>query len=119
MNMNLPKSQKAAMEAKYKKRLHGLLKADIFEICKRKGYFLPGTKSRCPMSREILVKVLAQTIWCAKQSDIEDPEKPKGLHKTQLWLELNRLLKSKCAGTAWPNTVLDRGITNLEILKYI
>ena len=44
MNMNQPKSQKAAMEAKYKKRLHGLLKADIFEICKRKGYFLPGTK---------------------------------------------------------------------------
>ena len=71
------------------------------------------------MSREILVKVLAQTIWCAKLSDIEDLEKPEGLRKTQLWLELNRLLKSKCAGTAWPNTVLDRGITNLEILKYI
>ena len=25
----------------------------------------------------------------------------------------------KCGGTAWPETVLDRGITNLEILKYI
>ena len=97
----------------------GLLKADVFELCRCKGYFLPGTKARCPMSRDILIKVLAQTTWCAKRAEIEDPEKPKGLRKAELWLELQRLLKSKFAGTAWPKTVLDRGITNLEILKYI
>ena len=80
---------------------------------------LPGTKARCPMSRDILIKVLAQTTWCAKRSEIQDPEKPRGLRKAKLWLELQRLLKSKCGGTAWPETVLDRGITNLDILKYI
>ena len=71
------------------------------------------------MNRDILIKVVAQTIWCAKRTEIEDPEKPKGVRKAQLWFELQRLLKSKCAGTAWPQTVFDRGITNLEILKYI
>ena len=119
MNAKLPRTQKATLDAKFKRRLQGLLKADVFELCKRKGYFLPGTKSRCPMSRDILIKVVAQTTWCAKRTEIEDPEKPKGVRKAQLWLELQRLLKLKCAGTAWPETVLDRGITNLEILKYI
>ena len=71
------------------------------------------------MSREVLIKILAQTIWCAKQTELEDPEKPKNLRKAQLWPELQRLIMLKCAGTAWPETVLDRGITNLEILKYI
>ena len=119
MNLKLSKTQKMNLEAKYKKRLQGLLKADIFELCKRKGWFLPGTKARCPMSRDILIKIVAQTTWCAKRTEIEDPEKPKGLRKAQLWLELQRLIKLKCAGTAWSKTVLDRGITNLEILKYI
>ena len=51
-----------------------------------------------------------------QRAEIEDPEKPKGVRKAQLWLELQRLLKLKCAGTAWPESVLDRGITNLETL---
>ena len=119
MNLKLSKTQKMNLEAKYKKRLQGLLKADIFELCKRKGWFLPGTKTRCPMSRDMLIKVVAQTIWCAKQSEIEDLEKPKGLRKAQLWVELQRLLKSKCEGATWPETILDRGITNQEILKFI
>ena len=119
MNVNLLKTQKAALEAKYKKRLRGLLKTDVFELCWRKGWFLPGTKTRCPMSRDILIKVVAQTIWCAKRTEIEEPEKPRGVRKAELWQELQRLLKVKCAGTVWSETVLDRGVTNLEILKYI
>ena len=119
MNVKLPKAQKVALEAKFKRRLQGLLKADVFELCWRKGWFLPGTKARCPMSRDMLIKVIAQTTWCAKRSEIQDPEKPRGLRKAQLWLELQRLLKSKCSGAVWAETVLDRGITNLEILKYI
>ena len=119
MNIKLDKKKKAALEGKFKRRLQGLLKADIFELCWRKGWFLPGKKARCPMSRDILIKVVAQTVWCAKLTELEDPEKPKGVRKAQLWMELQRLLKSKCAGTAWPQTVLDRGITNIEILKYI
>ena len=119
MNVKLVKTQKVALEAKFKRRLQGLLKAEVFELCWRKGWFLPGTKKMCPMSRDILIKVVAQTVWCAKRTDLEDPEKPKGVRKAQLWIELQQLLKSKCAGTAWPQTVFDRGITNLEILKYI
>ena len=88
MNVNLSKTQKLTLEAKYKKRLHGLLKADVFELCWCKGWFLPGTKARCPMSRDILIKVVAQTTWCAKRSEIQDPEKPRGLRKAQLWQEL-------------------------------
>ena len=64
MNSHLPKQQKAALEAKYKKRLRGLLKADIFELCLRKGIYVPGKKSRCPMSCDLLIMVVAKTIWC-------------------------------------------------------
>ena len=119
MNLKLSSIQKSTLDAKFKKRLQGLLKAEIFDLCICKGYFIPGTRSRCPMSRDILIKVLAQTIWCAKRSEILNPEKPKGIRKSQLWLELQRLLKLKCARSTWPETVLDRGITNLDILKYI
>jgi len=68
MNVDLLKKQKAVLEAKFKKRLKGLLKAEVFELCWLKGWLLPGTKTRCPMSRDILVKVVAQTIWCAKRT---------------------------------------------------
>ena len=50
---------------------------------------------------------------------MEEPEKPRGVRKAELWQELQRLLKVKCAGSTWPESVLDRGITNLELLKYI
>ena len=33
MNIKLPKAQKVALEAKLKKRLQGLLNADVFELC--------------------------------------------------------------------------------------
>ena len=102
MNVKLTKTQKVALEAKFKRRLQGLLKADVFVLCCRKGWFLPGNKARCPMSRNILIKVLAQTTWCAQRSEIQNPEKPKGIRKAQLWQELQRLLKPKCGGTAWP-----------------
>ena len=59
MNVTLDKKQKAALEGKFKRRLQGLLKADVFELCCRKGWFLPGTKKRCPMSCDILIKVVA------------------------------------------------------------
>ena len=65
MNIKLTKTQKIALEAKFKRRLKGLLKADVFELCWRKGWFLPGNKARCPMSYDILIMVLAQTTWCA------------------------------------------------------
>ena len=68
MNVHRLKKQKAVLEAKFKKRLKGLLKAEVFELCWLKGWLLPGTKTRCPMSRDILVKVVAQTIWCAKRT---------------------------------------------------
>jgi len=71
MNVKLDKLQKATLEAKFKKRLKGLIKADIFKLCLCKGWFLPGTKTRCPMSRDILIKVVAQTIWCAKKTEID------------------------------------------------
>ena len=81
MNVKLSKTQKVTLESKYKKRFKGLFKADTFELCQRKGWFLPGTKARCPMSRDMLIKVLAQTTWCAKLTEIEDPEKTKGVQK--------------------------------------
>ena len=33
MNVTLDKKQKAALEGKFKRRLQGLLKADVFELC--------------------------------------------------------------------------------------
>ena len=44
---------------------------------------------------------------------------PKGVRKAELWQELRRLLKEKFSGTAWPQTILDRGITKAELTKYI
>ena len=67
-NIHMPKQQKAALEAKYKKRLRGLNKADIFELCLRKGIYVPGKKARCPMSRDLLIMVVAKTIWCPLES---------------------------------------------------
>ena len=67
-NIHMPKQQKAALEAKYKKRLRGLYKADIFELCLRKGIYVPGKKARCPMSRDLLIMVVAKTIWCPLES---------------------------------------------------
>ena len=110
------------MEAKYKKRLRGLLKPELFKLCRSKGWFLPGKKSRCPMSRKILIMVLAQTIWCPKCSEVEDVQDicvPRGVRKAELWKELQRLLKLKCTGIGWPETVLARGITNVELTKRI
>ena len=88
MNMLLSKKQKLDLEAKYKKRLKGLLKPEIFKLCQRKGWFLPGKKSRCPMSRDILISVLAQTTWCAQSSTVEEVEVPKRVRKAELWQEL-------------------------------
>ena len=59
MNVKLTKTQKVALEAKFKRRLQGILKADVFELCWHTGWFLPGNKARCPMSRDMLIKVIA------------------------------------------------------------
>ena len=59
MNAHLDKKQKQTLEAKYKKRLKNLRKPDIFKLCRSKGWYLPGKKTRCPMSRDILIMVLA------------------------------------------------------------
>ena len=98
MNMHLNKKQKIALEARYKKRLKNLRKPEIFKLCRSKGWLLPGKKTRCPMSRDILIMVLAQTIWCAKLSDVEAVEKPRRVLKAELWQELQRLIKLKNAG---------------------
>ena len=111
MNVHLSKKQKTALEAKYKKRLKSLYKPEVFKLCRSKGWLLPGKKSRCPMSRDILIMVLAQTIWCAKSSDVEEVEVPRRVRKAELWQELQRLIKLKCSGTGWPESVLARGIT--------
>lgn len=88
MNVHLNKKQKLALEARYKKKLKALLKPEVFKLCKSKGWFLPGKKSRCPMSRDILIMVLAQTIWCAKISEVEVVEVPRRVRKAELWKEL-------------------------------
>ena len=85
MNVHLSKKQKVALEAKYKKKLRNLRKPEVFKLCRSKGWLLPGKKSRCPMSRDILIMVLAQTIWCAKLSEVEEVEKPRGFRKAELW----------------------------------
>ena len=119
MNVHLNKKQKVALEAKYKKKLRNLRKPEVFKLCRSKGWLLPGKKSRCPMSRDILIMVLAQTIWCAKLSEVEEVEKPRGVRKAELWSELQRLIKLKSAGSGWPETILSRGITNQELAYYI
>ena len=119
MNINLTKKQKVALEAKYKKRLRALLKPEIFKLCVSKGWYLPGKKSRCPMSRDILISVLAQTVWCAKISQVEEVEKPRRVCKAELWHELQQLIKQKHDGVGWPETILARGVTNQELSKYI
>jgi len=85
MNVHLNKKQKVALEAKYKKKLRNLRKPEVFKLCRSKGWLLPGKKSRCPMSRDILIMVLVQTIWCAKLSEVEEVEKPRGVRKAELW----------------------------------
>ena len=85
MNVHLNKKQKVALEAKYKKKLRNLRKPEVFKLCRSKGWLLPGKKSRCPMSRDILIMVLAQTIWCAKLSEVEEVEKPRKVRKAELW----------------------------------
>lgn len=119
MNTNMSKKQKAALEARYKKRLRGLLKPEIFKLCRSKGWYLPGKKSRCPMSKDILISVLAQTVWCAKIAEVEEVEKPRRVRKAELWQELQQLIRQKQDGAGWPETILARGITNQELANYI
>ena len=116
MNVHLSKKQKVALEAKFKKRLRSLLKPDVFKLCRSKGYLLPGKRNRCPMSRDILIMVLAQTLWCAKSSEVEEVEVPRRVRKAELWQELQRLLKLKGSGSCWPETILSRGITNQDLI---
>ena len=51
MNAHLPNKQKKALEAKYSKRLRGLLKAELFDFLTGNDWLLPGKRTRCAMSR--------------------------------------------------------------------
>ena len=44
---------------------------------------------------------------------------PSGLKKQTLWEELNGLVEKRCPEGSWPESVKQRGITNMELLKYI
>ena len=80
---------------------------------------MPGIKTRCPMSKDLLINVVAQTIWCPKLSQVQEMPIPRGVKKAELWQELRSLLKDQNQGADWPKTILDHGITKSELTKYV
>ena len=85
MNAHLPNKQKKALEAKYSKRLRGLLKAKLFDFLTGNDWLLPGKRARCAMSRQLLIMVIAQTMWCAKQSHTMEVLVPMNVRSAELW----------------------------------
>ena len=116
MNAHLATKQKKALEAKYAKRLRGLLKPELFDFLTGNDWFLPGKRDRCAMSRQHLIMVIAQTTWCTKWSKTVEVPIPRNVRSAELWQELQRLINKKYPGTAWPETVKARGITKAELI---
>jgi len=63
--------------------------------------------------------VIAQTMWCAKQSQTMEVLVPMNVRSAELWYKLQQLISKKYPGANWPETVKARGITKAELTQYI
>ena len=80
---------------------------------------MPGKKSNCPFSRDLMIEIAAKLKWCAKMKDIYEVVMPRGILKDDLWEQVPEHIEVKCPGAGWPEKVKNRGSTNLELLKYL
>ncbi len=63
---------------------------------------MPGKKSNCPFSRDLMIEIVAKVRWCAKMKDINEVVMPRGILKDDLWEQVQEHIEVKCPGAGWP-----------------